>query len=257
MAPANRLLVHKYFFIFGFYLLPSLVSGGVYQWVDESGRVHFGSIPPHQQSEYKTGEITHEAPAAPEKESRVQAEKKKSDDEKSAATLGTLKEDPKTTKKEITPKFYDKHELKVLIDQLREKLKETNMLKAREAKSETVAPSSKILDVSESDKKIEIETATDKGEAKNIKQSSEPEKVDVSNKSDDKTVNEPTEIPVNKKQDAPAKGKSEKDEDKCGVFSGFVATYEQKIIDECPGSHCSVYKRSLKRYKVKQKRYCN
>lgn len=50
--------------------------------------------------------------------------------------------------------------------------------------------------------------------------------------------------------------KDEKDADKCGVFTGFVSAYEVKVKDACPGSHCAVYKRSLKKYKLKKERYC-
>jgi outer membrane biosynthesis protein TonB len=48
----------------------------------------------------------------------------------------------------------------------------------------------------------------------------------------------------------------EKDADKCGVFTDFVTAYETKVKDGCPGSHCSVYKRNLKKYKLKKERYC-
>ena len=59
------------------------------------------------------------------------------------------------------------------------------------------------------------------------------------------------------KREADAKNVStKKDEEKCGVFTGFVNSYEIKVAEECPGPHCSVYKRSLKKYKLKQKRYC-
>ena len=59
------------------------------------------------------------------------------------------------------------------------------------------------------------------------------------------------------KRDADTKSiATQKDVDKCGVFTGFVDSYEIKVAEECPGAHCSVYKRSLKMYKLKQKRYC-
>ena len=50
--------------------------------------------------------------------------------------------------------------------------------------------------------------------------------------------------------------KSEKDADKCGLFMGFVEEYKVKVKEGCPGAHCPVYKRQLKKYEAKEKRYC-
>lgn len=38
------------------YWFSCATHGGVYQWTDENGHVHFGSIPPHQQNEYSLGD---------------------------------------------------------------------------------------------------------------------------------------------------------------------------------------------------------
>ena len=42
----------------------------------------------------------------------------------------------------------------------------------------------------------------------------------------------------------------------CGVFTDYVRDYKQKV-NTCSGSLCDIYKRSLSRYKKKQKSYCN
>ena len=46
------------------------------------------------------------------------------------------------------------------------------------------------------------------------------------------------------------------DADKCGVFSGFVISYQMKVDDACPGAHCAVFKGGLRKYLRKQARYC-
>lgn len=41
----------------------------------------------------------------------------------------------------------------------------------------------------------------------------------------------------------------------CGVFSGYVSQYKEKVSD-CSVNLCDIYKRSLARYEKKQKSYC-
>jgi len=78
----------KYLLIIGFCLFPWLAHGGVYQWVDKDGRVHFGNIPPQQQEEYKTGNIKHHSPPVslkkeqPKKESLEKGEAKQTSPQK-------------------------------------------------------------------------------------------------------------------------------------------------------------------------------
>lgn len=47
-----------------------------------------------------------------------------------------------------------------------------------------------------------------------------------------------------------------KDSDKCSLFSAFVEQYALKKNDGCTGAHCGVYKRQLKKFRMKKQRYC-
>jgi len=60
--------------------------------------------------------------------------------------------------------------------------------------------------------------------------------------------------PVKKKTAAkkPAGGRNE---EMCGVFTGYVNDYKEKVRD-CSPNLCDIYKRSLARYKKKQRSYC-
>ena len=127
----------KYLFIIGFCLLPLHAHGGVYQWVDDNGHVHFGNIPPHQQNEYKVGEIElQSAPETPKKElsqeetSTVDAvpqlnqDPAKNDGKPNPDKKG---EEASIPKKQSAPKhqptkFDDRQELKKIIERLREKV---------------------------------------------------------------------------------------------------------------------------------------
>ncbi len=69
---------------------------------------------------------------------------------------------------------------------------------------------------------------------------------DVADKED--IIRKKAELAAKKNADA-------RNKDMCGVFIRYVSDYNEKVKD-CSSSHCDVYKRSLVRYKKKQKTYC-
>lgn len=123
--------------IIGFCLLPWLAHGGVYQWVDKQGRVHFGNVPPQQQGEYEIGNIKYLSVPVSEKQEKVKAD---------LSEQGLSKEKTTTppsgkpgvdadTKNEVSPKrpqakFHDRHELKTFIERLRKDAKPPHSLRA-------------------------------------------------------------------------------------------------------------------------------
>ena len=255
----------KYLLIAGFCLLPWLVHGGVYQWVDKDGRVHFGNIPPQMQDEYKAGKIKPQYEPVTLKKEITETElsedgeaKQELPQKKSSPPALNKPEMPAESKDKISPKhqttkFQNRKELKAFIEHLREKLKPSHEKKAssmidkhptkpkneQSVNAQTLSPkpvnSAKAMVVKTADG---IEPAVD-------------EKVD------EKKVPSKKNAKASEERTADAKSiSSEKDRDKCGVFTDFVISYEAKVAEGCPGSHCSVYKGSLKTYKLKQKRYC-
>ena len=223
--------------------MPWLVYGDVYQWVDKDGTVHFGSIPPRQQEKYNAGEIKyHSAPVLLKKELS-----KKELSEQNGATQESpgvesaqhpLKKPVATT----NSKFRDRKELEIFVEHLREKVKSFRVGASPEIDKKLPASKNVKMIRSEPGDKVKVTVKAGAGDnlAANEKKVSSQEGSEALSKRDVDTENIATQ----------------KDADKCGVFTGFVDSYEIKVAEECPGAHCSVYKRSLKRYKLKQKRYC-
>ncbi len=58
-----------------------------------------------------------------------------------------------------------------------------------------------------------------------------------------------------KKKTAEKKSTNERNAEMCGVFTGYVNDYKEKVRD-CSPNLCDIYKRSLARYKKKQRSYC-
>jgi len=150
----------------------------------------------------------------------------------------------KTPSKSQNTKFQDRKELKVFIEHLREKVKLPQVMKASSARDKqppTLKKAQTLPSKSVNNIKAAVVKAGDEDElTADEKQAPPQENIEVSNKpvADDENVS------------------TQKNQEKCGVFTGFVNSYEIKVAEECPGPHCSVYKRSLKKYKLKQKHYC-
>lgn len=65
----------------------------------------------------------------------------------------------------------------------------------------------------------------------------------------------PEKVTSVKKKTAEKKSTNERNEEMCGVFTGYVNDYKEKVRD-CSESLCDIYKRALARYKKKQRSYC-
>lgn len=238
---SRTLLMNKYLFIIGFCLLPWLVYGDVYQWVDKDGTVHFGSIPPQQQEKYNAGDIKyHSAPVLLKKDLS-----KKELSEQGGATQESPGVESANSKNKPFPKnskFRDRKELEMFVEHLQEKVKSYRVGASPEIDKKLPASKNVKMIRSEPDDKdkVTVKAGAEASLAADEKKVSSQEGSEASSKRDADTENIATQ----------------KDADKCGVFTGFVDSYEIKVAEECPGAHCSVYKRSLKRYKLKQKRYC-
>jgi len=76
----------------------------------------------------------------------------------------------------------------------------------------------------------------------------------IAKKKPKKVIKPKKPAPVKKKAVA-ANSNKQRNEEMCGVFTGYVADYEEKV-SECSANLCDIYKRSLARYKKKQKSYC-
>ena len=258
-------------------LLPFLAYGEVYQWVDEKGQIHFGNVPPRQQGPYKLGGYKHGTPQSPPTvnvPSSVPAQPPqpvspagstpksqtgsiiKSEEvvDTSAAMNSEVKSKSKSKPgSESQPKAILKpKQLDVLIKRLR-----TAVEALPELPATPPAP------------RIHQQSVTHKSEAskssKPVKKAAPPQDVPAKKKDKKKVEkkvekNDKSDIVVTEVDQTAGKStpdsKDEKDADKCGVFTDFVSAYEAKVKDACPGSHCAVYKRSLKKYKLKKQRYC-
>lgn len=69
-----------------------------------------------------------------------------------------------------------------------------------------------------------------------------------------KVVKTRKKLPV-KNKTAASETDSERKQEMCGVFTSYVRDYEEKVSN-CLKNFCDVYKRSLTRYRKKQKSYC-
>ena len=127
--------MNKHLFIIVFCLLPWLVYGDVYQWVDKDGTVHFGSIPPQQQEKYNAGDIKyHSAPVLLKKElSKTELPEQGGATQESPRVESAqhpLKKPVEKTNsknkafpKNQNSKFRDRKELDIFVEHLREKVK--------------------------------------------------------------------------------------------------------------------------------------
>jgi hypothetical protein len=235
--------------IVGLLLVPVLSQAGVYRWVDEKGQVHFGSVPPQPQSPYKVGDNeadtgkqqnhakTRQAPSTnpPAKDEKVANDKKDAKDKSPARQTGV--------------------ELDRLIKRLR-------------SESKKVTPHDKPLTKR---KAISIPDAASKPSAK--KSQAKPHKGTKDEQSLHHKQQQNLSPPVkteskpavssatkpeskNTKQAGNEAKKQEKYAEMCGVFTDYVQSYQQKVGESCPGAHCAVYQRQLRKYQLKVNKYC-
>ncbi len=69
------------------------------------------------------------------------------------------------------------------------------------------------------------------------------------------TKKKPEKVTPVKKKISEKKSTDERNAEMCGVFTGYVNDYKEKVRD-CSPNLCDIYKRSLARYKKKQRSYC-
>jgi len=202
--------------------VPCLVLGGVYQWTDEDGQVHFENVPPRQQDEYSLGTI------------------KKSVQKKPARVT----EKPAQIKQPVIPAV----------------VVEGKMASAVDDKSNSKGLESLIIKLREDAGKVksaEVNVKTNTQKMPETKQGMKkrvmPAAAVTPNPSSDKKV----AAQIDEQQSADStQVKAEKDADKCGFFIGFVEQYQTKKSEGCPGQFCDVYKRQLEKFLIKQDRYC-
>lgn len=260
-------------------LLTFSAYGEVYQWVDEKGQVHFGNVPPGQQGPYKLGGYDQNSPNStpgtkvpskpdpgfstpqvPVQQTPMQTIPT-SVVESPEKTVDTTTSGVRPVAGSATPVLHSRpkavvspQELEDLIKRLRTgaKIPKDNSANAP-AKSAVHTPevqkpkAQKPVIQKPNVHKQEI-LKTQKpidGVAKTTTQGKTKEKAGVVVAVEGKAADISS-----------ANLKDEKDAEKCGVFTGFVITYEAKVKDDCPGAHCAVYERSLKSYKIKKERYC-
>jgi len=69
------------------------------------------------------------------------------------------------------------------------------------------------------------------------------------------TEKKPEKVTSVKKKTTEQRATNERNEEMCGVFTGYVNDYKEKVRD-CSENLCDIYKRALARYKKKQRSYC-
>lgn len=238
--------------ILGLLLLPFSANGGVYRWVDENQQIHFGNVPPQQQSEYRADDIDDEParkPATVEGPGLTKAASAPS-----TTTPSTPSNAPSIASK--PSKQQKVEELERLIQHLRAESKQTpsgnNTTPEPTTSSQPAKANSQVIPgestgVAASPPAHAEPPATTPVSTKPGLPRPVPKQAMPSPQGGSAETTSP--------QDGQEK-KSAKDAEMCGVFRGFMQTYQQKVQDGCPGAHCPVYQRQLKKYQLKVKRYC-
>jgi Domain of unknown function (DUF4124) len=209
--------------------VPCLTLGGVYQWTDENGLVHFGSVPPQQQDEYSLGDNIKSAPKKAVRKKPVQVEKKEPQTNQSTTpAIQTEKGSP--VQRGAAAQRPSKQELKALILKLRQGAGKMNPQETK---------------VNVGTQKMPTKPAVEK----------------VATPAVAEMINHPVDKKTESPDDAPplvgnTRLKTEKDADKCGFFMGFVEEYKIKKDEGCPGPSCEIYERQYKKFRLKQERYC-
>ena len=285
-------------YMIGSLLLPMLVYGDVYQWVDEKGQVHFGNIPPKQQGPYKLGGYGNVSPnsastqnmqsgvpvqtpqpvpsAAPTAKpqtgpivktkavmdaaaSAVNPDSKSTDSKAQSKSKSKPKTKPASESQSKAKSAPKAKQLEVLIKRLRTEAG-TPQAKPAASPSERSPQQSAIKKpaTTSSPKLVKHAAPSAVHAQKNQKkQDKKPDKKPDKKQEKKKETSGAVVTKLNHTTEkSTSDSKDEKDADKCGVFTNFVIAYEVKVKDGCPGAHCSMYKRSLKKYKLKKERYC-
>ncbi|HHI93717.1 MAG TPA: hypothetical protein ENK04_09445 [Gammaproteobacteria bacterium] len=194
----------------------------VFRWVDESGKIRIGIKPPAKSEN---------------------AEKNKDSSEKTSKALPVITEPAKPT----TPKIVEKKAKPPAntVDVPPATAPVTTpapVVAPPEASSPVVSQPAKPV------QKINVKKPAP------VRKKAPAKKPDIK-KAVVKKKSKPKEAAPAKKKTTAKKSAGERNEEMCGVFTGYVHDYEEKVRD-CSKNLCDIYKRSLARYKKKQKTYC-
>jgi hypothetical protein len=227
-------------------LTPLVNQADSFRWVDEYGKVHIGVKPAPEPVEMDEGdeeeEAIEEASVTPAQAPPKVTKKQKplaNQHESRPQTVAPVVAAPK-----ITPPVKAPAPTKASKPAQKPSVKKPVIVKkAAPAKK---PPAKKVPAKKPAVKK----TVAKKKPVAKPKKSAEPKKV-----AKPKGVAKPKKAAAVKPKAASAKAASKRDEDMCGVFTGYVQDYEDKVSN-CSKNLCGIYQRSLDRYKKKQKSYC-
>lgn len=243
---------------------PLLSHGEVYRWVDENGQIHFGSVPPKSQKPYDPGEIQDngqkqslnpestkskkkqknvtEKPAV-HKNAETKTNKKKSNEQNNKENSKVVTSKPKPIEKKSLEKESEKkreEKFQSLIKRLKNDLGVTK----EQAKKKEDHENNLIDNQDHNAKKEKSVIDVKKQKVHNVKEK---------NKETKQVGAEEEEV---KKEIESVEQAEVKYNEKCGFFSSFVDSYQDRIKYECPSEHCDLLKKKLEKYKNKAKQYC-
>lgn len=268
-----------YLFFAALSLFSLVTEGGVYQWADETGQVHFGSVPPHQQTEYSLGDELKRAADkkalldANKSDAKKQSDKKQSANQKKAQPEKPVKAsvhlDKPATDKKISAK-----ELEKMIQKLRKHEKGSQKVTAPgDAKVKGTLPSAEHKPKSVKDKNAHTKnTATSNGvvDKKNKKTKKETKKETQKTK----TVGSAKAAGVAAKKAKPTAAKTKPSNSKKPPSSGLASkkseglaskpslkpsskpSSQHKDMSEKDADKCGIFVNFVEQYKEKVREGC-
>jgi Domain of unknown function (DUF4124) len=212
----------------------SMALDKVYQWRDAQGHIHFANVPPQQQDVYVLGSVNaKDAVFVPEPEKNIVGGEAPTNINVLASPAAEIP---------LSRLGDGKGDVKMLIQRLRQHSVATRTLKKLNA-----------------EKNSGVRLAPLAAVAKTVAPSVTARSDENSDEFNDEAalrLRQQALLPAQKESSEKERFLSKKDADKCGVFSGFVTAYKQKIREVCPGSNCTLYKNNLKKYQSKKALYC-
>ena len=270
----------RYYLVVILLVLPLVAHSAVYRWVDEKGQVHFGNIPPKQQSEYKRGELQESSKEGTENNQLPSNMRPPANNKNTVADKTPVSTDADDKKNIMNENIVesskqknnnlDKYTRELRLGQLIKRLKEESGI--RENIKSHVEADKDILDIDnnsiKNSKKVKKENnkigTKANSDLSSIKKNKDNSVKNTKNISTKKIVNKENGLVVGNETASQNKNSVSKenensitkDQEKCGFFSGYVDTYEFRIKTECPDSHCELLKSQLEKYQKKKAKYC-
>ena len=207
-------------------LLPMHSLAEIYQWVDEQGQMHFGSVPPRLQEPYQPGDISRNATGGKPPATAASSSKPGQTSPQNSANSAPQ-----------TPPNIDE-----IRERLRRHVEAWRQKKAQLQPAEASPPEHKagVMGGKPQDAAIPPQ-----GELQSLPQGVEKTGTDKPAAS----ANRPP--PESDPDDSPLE-----QAEKCAVFSGLVRDYEYRLSAGCASEICDIYRRQLEKYRAKQKQYC-